>query len=376
VPSAKKMMVVAGEASGDEWAGPIVTELGAQAFGLGGSRLAAAGCELLAEASRHSAMGLGPALLRAPRLVSLGLKLLAEARRRRPQVALLAGYSEFNGWLGPRLRALGVRVLWLAPPQVWAWRPGRARRYVEACDRMAVLLPFEQRLWRELGADAHFVGHPATAAPLESKEHARQRLGVRTGELAVALLPGSRPHELERHLGPMLQTARQLRARHAARSWVLLGAELTPALARRVRQSAGRAGADCLEPGSDGLLAGFDAALVKSGTGSLKCALAGASPVIVYRTGPVAELVLRPLLRVSSIGLPNILLGRKEFPELAGCRVKATDMQRELERLVSEKDRVARAERELRRLLEPPGLGSTGESPARRAARLMETWFA
>ncbi|MBN1606871.1 MAG: hypothetical protein JW940_09570 [Polyangiaceae bacterium] len=369
-------MVVAGEASGDEWAACVVRTLGSSAFGWGGSRLAAAGCELVIDASRYGAMGLVPALLGAPRLVSLGATLLGEARRRRPRMALLVGYSEFNGWMGPRLRALGVRVLWLAPPQVWAWRPRRARRYVEACDRMAVLLPFEQLLWRELGADAHFVGHPATAEPLEPREQVRQRLGIRAEEPAVALLPGSRPNELARHLELMLQAAGRVRANRAARTWVFLSHGLAPALATRVRQAASRAGVDCLRPESECLLAGFDAALAKSGTGSLKCALAGAAPVIVYRTGRIAELVLRRLVRVSSIGLPNVLLGRREFPELVGCRVNATDMAQELELLLCEKDRVARAQQQLRGILEPPNLDSTPGSPTERVARLMEPWLA
>jgi lipid-A-disaccharide synthase len=376
VPGAEPLIVVAGEASGDEWAAPVVKMLGGSAFGLGGSRLAAAGCELLGDASWCGAMGLVPALLCAPRLLALGATLLAEARRRRPRIALLVGYSEFNGWIGPRLRAQGARVLWLAPPQVWAWRPGRARRYAKACDRMAVLLPFEQRLWRDVGADAHFVGHPATTEPLEPREQARRRLGVRPGESAVALLPGSRPNELARHLEPMLQAAKRLRANLAARSWVLPSRELSPALIARLRQSASRAGADCLDPGSDGLLAGFDAALVKSGTGSLKCALAGAAPVIVYRTGRVADWVLRRLLHVSSIGLPNVLLGRREFPELAGYRVDATEMERQLELLLREKDRATRARQQLRSILAPPNLSSTGGSPTERVARLMEPWLA
>jgi lipid-A-disaccharide synthase len=376
VPNARQLMVVAGEASGDEWAASVVEELRSPAFGLGGPRLAAAGCDLLADASRSAGMGLLPALLDAPRLALVGSRLLREAQRRRPRAALLVGFSEFNGWIGPRLRSLGVPVLWLAPPQVWAWRPGRAARYVNACDRMAVLLPFEERLWRELGADAQFVGHPATAEPLEPRELARRRLGIRDSELAVALLPGSRTSELARHLELMLQAAQRMGANRAVRAWVLLSHGLAPARVKRVRESALSAGAGCLDPGSERLLSGFDAALVKSGTGSLKCALAGAAPVIVYRTGRLTERVLRRLLRVSSIGLPNVLLGRREFPELVGHRVNAIGMERELGRLLSNHRRAAQAGQELRRVLEPLGLGTTHGSPTERTARMLEQWLA
>lgn len=376
MPSTEALLVVAGEASGDEWAAPTVRELDVSAFGLGGSHLAEAGCDLLDHVSEVSAIGFGPALLRVPRLTSLGTRLLRAAKKRSTRAALLVGYSEFNGWLGPRLRAMGLRVLWFAPPQVWAWRPGRARRYAKACDRMALVLPFEQRFWQRVGVDAHFVGHPATTEPVEPKDKAQQRLGIRPGDLNLALLPGSRTSEVTRHLGLMLEAATRLRIRHGARAWVVLADDLPAASVQRVRERAARAGVGCLEPGSDRLLSAFDAALVKSGTASLKCALAGVASVIVYRTNRLTELLLRRLLCVSSIGLPNLLLGRRDFPELVGCRLTAAETARELEQLLPQTERVAQAQRQLWSLLEPPSLRSTEGPPTRRVARLIRPWLA
>ena len=137
-----ELLVVAGEASGDALAAPVVERLGAPSFGLGGHALRSAGCDVLSDVPALSAMGLaavrrGPAILAAVAVMALAV------RRRRPRAALLVGFSELNARLAPWLRARGVRVAWYAPPQVWAWRKRRARVIAAACDRLAVVLPFE-----------------------------------------------------------------------------------------------------------------------------------------------------------------------------------------------------------------------------------------
>src|SRR5687767_2679958 len=142
-------------------AAPVVRRLSVPGFGLGGPRLRDAGVELVGDVSELAVLGIGETLRKAPAISRAAVRLLREIGRRRPRAALLAGYSEFNTWLGARLRARGTRVLWYGAPQVWAWRPGRAPNIRRACDRLAVVLPFEQALWRGLGADARYVGHPA-----------------------------------------------------------------------------------------------------------------------------------------------------------------------------------------------------------------------
>ncbi|HEX4475938.1 MAG TPA: hypothetical protein VH142_12725, partial [Polyangiaceae bacterium] len=154
------LLVVAGEGSGDALAAPVVAALGAGAFGMGGPRLARAGAELLVDQRGVAVMGVTAALTSAWTHALAGLRIIRETDRRRPTAALLVGYSEFNGWLAPRLRRRGLSVLWYAPPQVWAWRPARARRIVPHVDAVALLLPFEAPIWERAGARATYVGHP------------------------------------------------------------------------------------------------------------------------------------------------------------------------------------------------------------------------
>ena len=135
------------------------------------------------------------------------------SRRRRPRAALLVNYSEFNGLLAPRLSAAGVRVLWYGAPQVWAWRAGRTLHLRRSIDRLAVIFPFEEATWRAAGVDAHYVGHPALEAKRLARGPARAALGLTPSAAAVAVLPGSRPHEVRRLLvvlGAILDRADEL----------------------------------------------------------------------------------------------------------------------------------------------------------------------
>src|SRR5215472_6099661 len=159
-----ELLVVAGEASGDRAAAGVVarlrSELPISPFGMGGTALADAGTRLVSDLRETSAMGLTDVAARACRLACAQRRLL-EAARGHVAAALLVGYTEFNARLAASLHAWGVRVLWYGAPQIWAWRPGRARTLRKRIDRMAVMLPFEEPLWRGHGVDAHYVGHPA-----------------------------------------------------------------------------------------------------------------------------------------------------------------------------------------------------------------------
>ena len=202
----RQLLVVAGEGSGDMLAAAAVAQLRANAFGIGGTALRAAGAETLVDVSELGAMGLGAVIANLPQIRRAARRVLASARARPTRAALLVGYTEFNAWLGPRLRQLGIFVLWYGAPQIWAWRWRRGQRLARACDRMAVLLPFEEPLWHELGVNARYVGHPVLEQPLLARAAARAQLGVAHNTDHVALLPGSRNQEVRHHLGPMLDS--------------------------------------------------------------------------------------------------------------------------------------------------------------------------
>lgn len=323
------LLVVAGEASGDCAAAAVVGRLQrVSAFGLGGAALEARGMELVGDLRTATALGVSEVAARAWWIGRAYTAVLRAARRRRPHAALLVNYTEFNAHLAPRLRASGIRVLWYAAPQIWAWRARRARWVRRWVDRLAVVLPFEQRLWREHGVDAHYVGHPALEAVGLDRGQARRELGVAPDATAIAILPGSRPQEARRLLIPMLDAYERVRrARGAVEARVFVAPSLDPS-ARTWLQAACRARRVAtvdVDPqvGATGALRAFDASLCASGTACLEATLARAVPVVAYRVGLLTEIVARALLRTPHVALSNVLLERRAFAELLQGEARA-----------------------------------------------------
>lgn len=358
-----ELLVVAGEGSGDAFAADVVARLGRPSFGLGGPRLAREGTDVLVDLRSFAAMGIAPVVRRAPRLLAATRALAHAVALRRPRAALLVGFSELNARLAPRLKRQGARVLWYAPPQVWAWRPGRAPRIAAQVDQLAVTLPFETDTWRAAGGRVDYVGHPAaTPAWLDAPGDA---------PLTVALLPGSRPHELRSHLGPLLDAARRLAAQ-GIRSRLVLAEALDGEVADGAVRQALAAGVAVTRGALPAALAGVSAAVVGSGTATLECAALGVPPIIVYRTDPVTYAVARALVRIRHIGLPNLTLGERAFPELLQGGVRGPSIARAVADVL---DSHARHRRSCRAVRDALLRSLDARSPAERVAAMLDPWL-
>jgi lipid-A-disaccharide synthase len=365
------LLVVAGEGSGDRLAAPVLERLRTPSFGLGGPAMAEQGCRLVADQSELAAMGIGSVLWRAGRLARAWQKLGAAIRADHPRAALLVGFSEFNARLAPRLRQRGTRVLWYSPPQIWAWRSGRGARLARASDLMALILPFEQAAWERWGARAHYVGHPALEVRYPPRELARAALGVSATAELVAVLPGSREQEVRVHLPLLLDAFAELaRRRPGLRAVVIVARTLAPEVGAWVARRARASGADTLALGVPELFSAFDLALAKSGTGTLEAALARVPPVIVYRPGPVTAWWARRTLGVPLVGLPNLVLGERAFPELLAQSARPGRIAAEAHGLLLDRSRAIRACDRVREALRG------GErAPSARVADLIAPWL-
>ncbi|WP_394839374.1 lipid-A-disaccharide synthase [Pendulispora rubella] len=375
------LLVVAGEASGDRAAARVMTELtelvpgrDVGAFGLGGPALQAAGVSLVADLRQITALGISEVAARAVPIALAHARIVSAARKLRPRAAFLVNYSEFNTLLAGRLHAAGVRVLWYIAPQIWAWRASRAQSLRRAIDRMAVILPFEENLWQRAGVDAHYVGHPAREAPTMDRRIARDALGLTPYASAVAILPGSRPHEVRAHLQIMLEAYERVRRDRASLdARVLLAASLdarTKAYAETVAE-AFRVPIFSVDAyaGATPVLGAFDAALSASGTAALEAALARAVPVVVYRTGLVTELVARTCLTTSRISLPNILLGRTAFTELLQREADVPRVAKALVATLNSRRELLKACDEVEAILGLP------RSPSKEVAGMLAPWL-
>ena len=366
-------MVVAGEASGDLHGAGLCAELRAlspttRVFGMGGGRMHAAGVDLVADVSRHAVVGGTEAVSSVPGLYRVYRRLRHLLRRDRPAVLVLIDFPEFNLALARAARRAGVPVVYFVPPQIWAWRRGRARRIRRTVSLVLAVFPFERALYHDAGVPVEFVGHPLLDAVggAPSRAEARRTLGLPDDALVVGLLPGSRHGEAARMLPLMRAVAGRLAAiRPRARFVVAQAPTLDDAL---VRSAVGGAEIQIVRDATYEVIRAADLLLVTSGTATLEAALLGTPMIVCYRVSRTTELIARLLVRVPWINLVNLTLGRSAVPELrlrAEVTVeRVTDEARRLIEDARARDAQRAAFAELRAQLGEPGV-------AARAARLV-----
>ena len=355
----RRVLLVAGEASGDLHGAALVRELLALApdldiAGIGGERLRAAGMRILTETADIQTMGFVETFGTLGRLVKAFRLLRRRMREERPDLVILIDYPEFNLLVARSAKRLGIPVFYYIGPQVWAWRRGRVRRIRALVERMALVFPFEPELYNAERPMADFVGHPlldvvgGTRDPAET----RRRHGLSRGGRVVALLPGSREKEVDLLLGPMVGAAETLRAE----GWepvLALAANLEPAFL--VHTLGREVGFPVVRDDTYNVLAAADVAVVASGTATLETALLARPMVIVYRVAMLTYLLARLLVRVPNIGMPNIVLGRSVFPELIQGQVRPETIAAAVGDLHAGAERVRPALEELRGRLGEPG---------------------
>lgn len=330
-------MLVAGEASGDLHGATLARALRALApdtrlYGMGGRAMAAAGVDLLVDATGEATVGGTEAVGGVPALYRAYRRLRATlAGPGRPDAVVIIDFPEFNLRLARAARRAGVAVIYFIPPQVWAWRPWRLRLIRRVVSLVLAVFPFEPPLYRRAGVPVAFVGHPVVDALVEAptRDDARKRLGFDGDAPVIGLLPGSRRLEVERVMPVMRAAADRIRARYPQARFVVAQAP-TVGRATLEASAAGGAAAIGIVPASTyAIMRAADLLLVTSGTATLEAALLGTPMVVCYRLSRLTALLFGPLVRVPWISLANITLGRAVVPELYQRRLSAESLARE-----------------------------------------------
>lgn len=327
-PPSKELLVVAGEASGDLHGARLVSELrrlvpGLVTFGLGGDELQAAGLQSVAHSSEVAVVGITEVLRVLPRIREVFAALLSEVDRRRPEVAVLIDFPDFNLRLAKELEKRGLRVIYYISPQVWAWRKGRVRTISRLVDRMLVLFPFEVDFYRSHDVDVVHVGHPLVDEVPElpsawdrwDDADAGGEGGEPDGPFRIALLPGSRLSEVEALLPTMLESVRRL----AAELPIEVRLIRAPTVPRELlEEQIELSGLPVRIVSEDRFAAVADShlALCASGTATLEVGLLRTPMIVLYRLGFWTYSVARMLVRLPNISLVNLVLGRRVVPEL------------------------------------------------------------
>jgi len=316
-----RLLLSCGEASGDLYAGALTRELKSlapdiQIAGLGGPTFAAAGGEVLVDYRGLSVTGFTEIVARIPQLRGAQQRLLAHARAHRPDALVVIDYFGFNGRLARDVHAMGIPVVYYISPQVWAWRPGRIKLIKAVTERVLVIFPFEEAVYRQADVPVQFVGHPLVdlvhAHPPRAEFLAR--LGLDPSAPVVGMLPGSRTSELRRILPTLADAAQRVRARVPGVQFVFARA---PHLDDRLFGPAhALAGAAIVEGEPDAVLAASDVVLTASGTATVQAALHDRPMVVVYRVSPLEYRIGRRFVKVDTFAMVNLIAGRRIVPEL------------------------------------------------------------
>jgi lipid-A-disaccharide synthase len=323
LPPATRILIVAGEASGDLHGASLAEALRRLQprlclEGMGGLKMRAAGVRLLADAGETAVVGLTE-LWEKRRALRDALRLLRDHLRLvRPALLICIDFPDFNLLLARAADRLGIPVCYFISPQVWAWRRWRVRTIRRLVRKMLVLFPFEEALYRDAGVEVSFVGHPLldTLAEVPSREACRKALAVEGAEPVLGLLPGSRQAEIRRLLPILLRAAARLRAEHPDLR-VLLG--LAAGADRKAVEAeiqAVQVPVQIVQGRAHEVMRAADLLLAASGSVTLEAAILGTPMVITYRVGTLTWLLGRLLVRVRFVGLPNLVAGEGIVPEL------------------------------------------------------------
>jgi lipid-A-disaccharide synthase len=315
------MLVSCGEPSGDLYAAEVVRRLrslvpGLSVFGVGGAHLAAEGADLVAHVRDLAVVGILEVVRHLPRIHRVFRETVARIDSRRPDVALLVDYPDFNLRLARELRRRGVPVFYYVSPQVWAWKRGRIRTIRETVTRMLVIFPFEEALYRGESVPVTYVGHPLVdlVHPADDRAAFLRELDVDPQRPVLALLPGSRRPEVANNLPVLAETARRLHRERPDLQFLLAVAPLLDP--RGLASPFGDLPVRPVHDRSHAVVGAADVALVASGTATVETALLGTPMVVVYRVSPVSYALGRPFVRVPHYAMVNIIAGREVVPEL------------------------------------------------------------
>jgi lipid-A-disaccharide synthase len=330
----RKVLFVAGEASGDLHAAGVAGALrrirpDLDLVAVGGPRLAEQGVRLIHRDHQLGVMGFLEVLKHVPRHFQLLRTIRKMLERGEIALVILIDYPGFNMKVAAAAKSAGVPVLYYVTPQVWAWGAGRIPKLARLVTRAAVILPFEEPLLRGHGIDATFVGHPLLDRTLNmpTRQEAREALGLPQNVPVLALFPGSRQQEIDRHIDAFVATAKDLQTR-------IQNLQVIVSVAPTVALDTDRCPFRLVHSASLSVLRAADAALCKSGTTTLEASIADCPLVVAYRTGRVSFALAKRLVKVSNIGLVNVVGGREIAREFIQDEIIPSRIADELQNLL------------------------------------------
>jgi lipid-A-disaccharide synthase len=350
---------------------PAPTQAGLEFFGVGGDRMRAAGCDTVVDAKDLAVVGITEILSHLPKILSLYQHLIAEADRRKPDLAIVIDSPAFNWRVARQMKKRGIPTVYFVAPQFWAWRQGRVRLLRDYIDKALVIFPFEEQFYRERGVDATFVGHPLAELPyprVERGDYAEQ-FQLNPAKHWITLMPGSRVKEVRMNLPTILKSA------------VLLGSDyefllpVAPTLDRDFLLHLIGEQKITLLPDALPALWHSRAGIIASGTATVEAALMNTPFVMVYCVSALTYLLGKPRVKVPYFAMVNLIAGEQVVPELVQHDFNATNVVARLQEILPDgpaRSRMLEGLRRVKACLRPPlGVSGASQHPADLAAEII-----
>jgi len=332
-----RILISAGEASGEMYGAGLIDALkrhdpSLEFFGVGGQRMRDAGCDTVVEAKDLAVVGITEILSHLPKIYGLFQKLVAEADRRQPDLAIVIDSPAFNWRVARQMKKRGVPVVYYVAPQFWAWRQGRVKLLRKYISKALVIFPFEEKFYRDRGVDASFVGHPLAelAPPAITREAYAAQYHLDLDKCWITIMPGSRVKEVRMNL-PTLSDAATLLG--PGFEFLL---PVAPTLEREFLEQSTRAGGITLVSEALPALHHARAAIVASGTATVEAAMMATPFVMVYRVSALTYTLGKPRIKVPYFAMVNLIAGEKIVPELVQDDFTAERVVARLKELISE----------------------------------------
>lgn len=372
----RKVLISAGEASGDYYAAELAACLRArwpetEFFGCAGPHLRKAGVKAVVRSEDLAVVGLVEVIAHLPRIWRRFRKLIQAAAEEKPEVAILTDSPDFHFRVAAKLKRLGIPVVYLVAPQVWAWRKGRVKTMRRIIDRLLCIFPFEEAFFKEHKVPVTYIGHPLAnrVRPTLGREEFFRKHNLDLARPLISVLPGSRRSEALRHV-PALVRAAEILSKDRALNFILpaspnCGTEFF---------SAGLAGSPihAIEGEAWDALAYADVALAASGTVTVEAALLGAPMVTYYKVTALSWTLGRFLVDVPFYSMVNLIAEKRVVPELIQDDMTGERLAEETGRLLDNAEERGKMKVELARV--GTRLAGTGDAIARAADAVVELY--
>ena len=335
--SDKKIVIIAGEDSGDLHGSNLIQEMkkidpSVSFYGIGGDKMVEAGLNHMEHIKNLNVIGIVEVLKHYPRIKKIFNKTVSLIKELRPQKVILIDYPGFNMRLAKKIKKMGIPVTYFILPQVWAWNRKRAEQLKILCDKLISIIPFEKKWFKKRNIDVHFVGHPLTSILDDNfeKNFLHNKYNIEKNKKIVALMPGSRDSEIKKHWGAFLDTIKQLKksSKHEIQPVLIeapnINIDNVPENIIKVKDKHYEA------------LYSADAAIVCSGTATLETALLKCPMGVCYRLSSITWFLAKKMASVKHLSLVNLIVGKEIVTELLQNNMKPKKIAKEIDYLLSQ----------------------------------------